>query len=121
MEPLVIAQRFDCAICGKEAGRISLFGSESASSVEVNTFVTKMTAGVASSQFKNVVNALETKDAGVLFQVDFEFAPFFCPKCNLSYCRDHWITWVVFDEELSYMIDCTKGRCPERHERMLID
>ena len=117
----IISQRFDCAICDKEAATISLFGSESGATCTVYGFIGEMRAGVALSEFKDVLGALKTKDVVSLFAIDFEFAPFYCPKCKVSYCKNHWSYWFVDDEELPHMYDCTKGRCPEGHERMLID
>jgi hypothetical protein len=65
-----------------------------------------------------VVGALASGDAGRLYAIDSEFAPFWCPACHSSYCRDHWRTTELYDDGF---FDCIKGRCPNGHERTLVD
>ncbi len=65
-----------------------------------------------------VRNALEAKDALALYEVDFEFAPFVCPKCSAVYCEEHWIVEDVYDEGF---YDCAYGTCPRGHRRVLAD
>jgi hypothetical protein len=50
--------------------------------------------------------------------IDPEFAPCWCPTCELSYCADCWSVWVEHDEGF---YDCTRGRCTQDHERILDD
>ena len=65
-----------------------------------------------------VAVALGTGDAAALFAIDREYAPFWCPRCGSSYCRDHYRAWAVYDDGF---FDCYRGVCPEGHERMLSD
>lgn len=65
-----------------------------------------------------VAAALETGDPAALFAINYEYAPFWCPRCTLSYCGDHYRSWMTFDEGF---YDATYGVCPEGHERMLDD
>jgi len=53
-----------------------------------------------------------------MFAIDPEFAPCWCPTCQQSYCADCWSVWVEQDEGF---YDCTRGRCPRYHERILDD
>lgn len=65
-----------------------------------------------------VAVALAGPDAALLYAIDPELAPFWCPSCGASYCADHYRSWVTFDEGF---YDATYGVCPEGHERMLDD
>ncbi len=57
-------------------------------------------------------------DAAGLFELDREFAPSWCPVCARNYCPTCWVVRVDFDEGF---YDCTRGRCPEGHVRILDD
>jgi hypothetical protein len=48
----------------------------------------------------------------------WELTPFYCPDCQLNYCSGGWDTWVQSHDGF---YNCTKGRCPNRHEHMLDD
>jgi hypothetical protein len=62
--------------------------------------------------------ALRGLDAAALYAIDREYAPFWCRSCAKSYCRACWVVWVDYDEGF---YDCTRGRCPEGHERIMDD
>ena len=62
--------------------------------------------------------ALRASDPTALYEIDGESAPFWCPTCAKSYCRMCWLVWVDFDEGF---YDCTRGRCPAGHERIMDD
>ena len=62
--------------------------------------------------------ALRSTDAGALYAIDPEFAPFWCPECGEAYCGTHWATEVSFDGPF---YDATYGTCPQGHERKLDD
>lgn len=62
--------------------------------------------------------ALASGDPSVLYLLNSEYAPFWCPRCALVYCPGHWVVWQEMDEGF---YDCTRGRCPEGHERILDD
>jgi hypothetical protein len=65
-----------------------------------------------------VAAALVAGDAAALFAVDSELAPFWCPACGASYCREHYRSFDVYDEGF---FDCIRGVCPKGHERTLED
>ena len=65
-----------------------------------------------------VAVALESGDPAALFAIDSEYAPFWCPVCRLSYCREHYRTSTFFDEGF---FDYIAGMCPQGHERKLED
>lgn len=33
-----------------------------------------------------------------LHALDLETVPFWCPRCDASYCAQHWTTWDLFDD-----------------------
>jgi hypothetical protein len=68
-----------------------------------------------------VREAIEHADVRRLFELNFELTPFYCPRCDASYCSDHWDWWDVWDDDLPSWRDSVRGRCPHGHERMLED
>jgi hypothetical protein len=48
-------------------------------------------------------------------QIDWELAPFYCPDCDLNYCRADWHTYVLVDEGF---YDCSVPN-PELAEPLL--
>ena len=68
-----------------------------------------------------VRSALETSSARKLHQIDPALAAFYCYKCQASYCWDCWDSWIVMDDEYPGWYDCTDGRCPNGHEKMIDD
>jgi hypothetical protein len=67
---------------------------------------------------EQVAQALDTGDGAVLFAIDQEYAPFWCPRCAAAYCREHYRSFTVYDEGF---FDCIRGVCPKGHERTLVD
>lgn len=67
---------------------------------------------------EDIVIALGTGDAAALFEIDEEFAPFWCPWCGASYCREHYRSYPIFEDGF---FDYIRGICPKRHERKLED
>lgn len=65
-----------------------------------------------------VASALATGHESALYAIDSEYAPFWCPTCDASYCREHFRSWPVFDKGF---FDYTLGVCPKGHERILLD
>jgi hypothetical protein len=64
------------------------------------------------------ISALRSGDPAELHAIDREYAPFWCPTCRASYCREHYVSWTLFDDGF---FDCIRGVCPTGHERMLMD
>jgi hypothetical protein len=65
-----------------------------------------------------VATAIATGLEFALYALDPEYAPFWCPKCRASYCREHYRSFPVFDYGF---FDCIRGVCPKGHERTLAD
>lgn len=62
--------------------------------------------------------ALRAGDVDALYSIDRNFAPFLCRQCAKSYCKSCWTAWVDFDDGF---YDCTRGRCPKGHVRVMDD
>jgi hypothetical protein len=78
-----------------------------------HTFVPGVEVDVA-----GIETALRAGDVAGLYAIDREYAPQWCRACAKNYCRRCWVVWVDFDEGF---YDCTRGRCPESHERIMDD
>lgn len=53
-----------------------------------------------------------------VFELDREYAPFYCPACDACYCAAHWKRRTTYDQGF---YDAEYGTCPQGHERMLFD
>ena len=111
--------RFDCATCAHPAGRVELGGGAS----EAATLVVTSPLGRGSFRLEGTPRqeagaAVSSADLSALYRLDPEFAPFWCPRCELSYCDRHWTREVVVEDGF---YDCTYGTCPAGHRRILDD
>ena len=104
---------FTCGACGQVAGEITLDDGE----LRRESFTSVLTQKLDADATERVRRAL-AKGARALYELDLEYAPFFCPECETSYCGDHWQRWDVFEGDWH---DSIQGRCPRGHERMLED
>ena len=101
---------YTCAICGADAGTVTLQGAELRRESFTGVLLRPAPA-----------DALP-EDPAQLFALDFELAPFWCPECGAVYCGEHWRTWMVFeDDPIPGWMDSVRGVCPRGHERMLED
>jgi hypothetical protein len=112
---------FSCAVCGEEAGAMQLRGSAARAELRRTAFTGTLTGPVAAAAYQGLRDALDGADAGRVFELDPEYAPFYCPRCRASYCGAHWDRWDVFDDDMPEWHDSIRGRCPRGHERMLED
>ena len=62
--------------------------------------------------------ALRRRDAKMLSEIDREFVPFWCIRCERSYCKNHWQTSTSYD---AGFFDCVEGVCPRGHRQVLMD
>jgi hypothetical protein len=118
----IAEHRFDCALCGREAGLVRLLGSETEAKVIRLSFTSELTYRVEEDKFEQIRAVIEAGDVRAIYDFNLEIASFFCPDCNACYCGEHWIHWDVFDDEDGFFWhDSIRGRCPRGHERMLED
>lgn len=136
---MAVSHVFPCDRCSNEAGRVTLYArGETIPSLgggkvdEVMTQVANTGAGhprlevlsplgnmtVFEFDADAALAAIGAGDVRSLYELDLEFVPFWCPKCDASYCAQHWTTWVLFDEGF---FDEKRGECPMGHERKLMD
>jgi len=115
--PIVEAE-FNCAICNKSAGTIQLTGTSAKAEIKRVSFTSHLRDRIKPKQFERLRDALLRKDAQSIYELDLEWASFYCPKCQASYCGDHWDHWDVFEDGFH---DSIRGKCPSGHERMLED
>ena len=128
------AASFWCAACGEMAGVVKVaragatvdmgppLGAETydRDAVIVDYFLG--TAGTfadpASLDAVQEVVGSDAPDPAALRRIDWEFAPFYCPDCDLNYCRADWHTYVLMDEGF---YDCTMGVCLAGYRHMVDD
>lgn len=110
---------FLCAACGKIAGTLWL--EEVGESLQLirETFTGRLTLPLDPKARVKINQWLRERNAKALHDFDFEIASFYCPSCDLNYCREHWSARDVFDDDGWH--DSIRGTCPAGHERMLED
>lgn len=84
-------------------------------------FLGRTSRRLGSTAAARIAQVLERADAAVLYALDLEYAPFYCPTCKAVYCGECWRTFLVFADDLPGFLEETRGICPEGHERMLSD
>jgi hypothetical protein len=128
------AASFRCAKCGELAGVVRVaragttvdmgppLGRETPSrdGLVVDYFTGTAWLAADSTSLDTVQAVIDRGDIDpiALCEVNWDLAPFYCPDCELNYCRKDWNTYVVFDEGF---YDCTMGRCPNGHEHTVDD
>lgn len=121
VEALERGATFACTVCGGLAGSLTLEGGRDSAHVLRESFTSTLTRAVERDELVALRAALGADDAGALFALDLELAPFYCPACDATYCGEHWQRWDVFDDDEETWHDSIRGRCPHGHERMLED
>lgn len=96
-------------------------GSEGARVVAPGLFKGWVTAPAKRGGGRAVRDAIAAADPAGLMRIDRELAPLYCPDCPAVYCADHWTKWDVFADDFPGWFEEKRGRCPQGHERMLLD
>lgn len=109
---------FLCAACGKIAGTMWLEEGQECNLVR-ESFTGRLTLPIDPQNRTRIGQWLRERNAKALHDFDFEIASFYCPSCDLNYCREHWSARDVFDDDGWH--DSIRGTCPAGHERMLED
>jgi hypothetical protein len=135
---------FDCDICGKRAMRLILPTEPAAPRdhgeppdadqpapfprgpdfLELDSDLGRTAFRVAEPDGPprdRLLAAFESRSAADFYALNLEYAPNWCPRCAVIYCREHWRTWLEFDPEMPWWIEEIRGECPYGHERMLSD
>jgi hypothetical protein len=132
--------RFFCGVCGKPAATVTLalagqpdprltpepngaplgisgLRSEFAG-LSIQGGPMSCTTIVADVDIKLSKEALLDANAGALYAINYEFAPFWCPRCQCSYCQEHYPRMVTYDDGF---FDAIYGICPQGHRRKIDD
>ena len=119
------SRAYRCDVCGDDAGQVVLqfFRGYDDVTVVVDGLIGQMTTWLSPPKIAPVETALAGGTPLALYELDREWASFYCPDCKKSYCRKHWDTEVVYDDdpEMRGWYDCTYGTCPAGHRRMVDD
>jgi hypothetical protein len=128
------AASFRCAACGEMAGVVKVARAGTAvdmgpplgretydrDAIVVDYFLGTASrfADAATLDAVHEVVSGDAPDPAGLRRIDWELAPFYCPDCDLNYCRADWNTVPVFDEGF---YDRTLGTCPSGHRHTVAD
>lgn len=128
---VIAAATFDCSVCGEAAANVAIFRvkagrtSSMLESAHTKVVVSGFLWGYASwterSDPHALVKAVNSGSASAVYDLDEEWAPFYCPECDRSYCKNHWFVNIEFDDDFPGWYDCAYGTCPEGHRRMIDD
>ncbi len=77
-------------------------------------FSTDLTLQVAPDRFLEIKAALDSKDPALLYAIDPEYAPFWCPDCHEIFTLKEW-NLQYHGESGSW----ASGTCPHGHERKI--
>lgn len=128
------AASFRCAACGEMAGVVKIARAGTAvdmgpplgpetydrDAIIVDYFLGtggKFADALTLDAVQEIVSS-DAPDPVALRRIDWELAPFYCPDCDLNYCRADWDTYVLVDQGF---YDCTMGICPNAHRHMVDD
>lgn len=119
-DSMILAEHeFSCCLCSSSAGKVVLEMKDDRATMFIFSFTGNVRSHVPLSALPNAQMALSKGIVQTLYEIDIEFTPFYCPRCQKCYCKEHWRYWDVDDEDGWY--DSTQGVCPAGHERMLSD
>ncbi len=110
---------FHCAKCGQAAGEVTVCKN---GELVRKSFVSELKMGTKREGFEGLCEAVRQGDIKVLYKYDFEIASFYCPECDVCYCRDHWSCINAFSNDDGFTWhEGIEGTCPEGHTRLLED
>ena len=116
-------KRFYCDECGavcieiRLSRTLNVFGGESYALI--HSICGDLWVALNEERYWKIIELLSKNDFRPIFDMNKEYVPFYCEKCNKCYCRKHWNHWIEWDEDGYY--DAEMGFCPKRHQRMLYD
>jgi hypothetical protein len=114
-----------CPACGDVAGQLVLqfFHLYGDVTLVIDGVVGQTTTWLSQEQARWLEEILKSGQARPLFDWNDEWASFYCAECARVYCRKHWETEVVFDDDpaMPGWYDCTYGTCPKGHRRIVDD
>ena len=119
------SRAYRCDICEDDAGQLELqfFRAFDDVTLIIDGIVGQTTTWLSPSNAARLEQALKGGSPRALFEIDEEWASFYCPQCDKAYCQKHWQTEIVFDDDpaMPGWYDCTYGTCPKGHRRIVDD
>lgn len=113
---------FHCQVCGEIAGSLTVVpGEPGAAHLSISGLMFQETTAVSGETLRDVQGVLSSGRARDLYDIDQYWASFYCPQCNASYCKKHWIVALQFDDDFPGWYDCSHGVCPAGHSRIVDD
>jgi hypothetical protein len=61
------------------------------------------------------IAAARAVDAGTLWALDQSWVPFYCPRCERSFCTEHW----ALQPSFNWGFDHYSGTCPAGHPHFI--
>jgi hypothetical protein len=89
-------------------------------SVSRSRFVNEFNRELTEAQADRVRVSALAHNWDALHAFDAELLPWYCPSCRRNYAESQWEVFPRFDSE-GHWLDSYRGRCPNRHERMIAD
>lgn len=122
MSELIALVMIACNACPAFAATVILQRTDTGFEAVRRSFVGTMTRRVTPAEAEAIRTALaDETSAPLLYAIDPELVPCWCPGCGRSYCGAHWRIETVWDADMPDWLDSIRGRCPAGHERMLDD
>jgi hypothetical protein len=109
---------FPCSLCDKPAATIALAPD---GLIVIAGLIGRTTMRIQAEDVPKVRDILARRDACALYALNDEWASFYCPACDRSYCADHWHFAVRYDDDFPGWYDSTTGTCPAGHTRLVDD
>ena len=114
------AVAFPCSLCDQPAGTVKLAPDEGV--LVIDGLVCRITHPLGpTDDVPRLREILALRDARALNALNGEWASFYCPTCDRSYCAAHWQLDTRFDDDWGSWYDCTYGTCPAGHRRVVDD
>lgn len=109
---------FPCDLCDQPAATVRLTPD---CRIVVEALIGRISQRIGAAGLARLWAILARRDAPALYAVNAEWASFYCPVCDRSYCRAHWRLDVRYDDDFPGWYDATYGTCPTGHTRLVDD
>ena len=114
---------FRCLECGCIAGSVTLLDDLH---LELDGFLGTVRQVISIQSRDRLIEALAMEEADAcraLYALDALWAPWYCPECDATYCRQHWVIQLTFEDDEGFpgWYDCAHGTCPRGHRRLIDD
>lgn len=109
---------FPCDLCEQPAAIIHLAPD---GLIVVEALIGRSTQRIGGPGLARSHAILAHRNVRALYALNTEWASFYCPTCDRSYCRAHWQLDVRYDDDYPGWYDCAYGVCPAGHRRLVDD